>query len=63
MVKRKRTKGQTTQWTNEKGQKDKTHKEQKNLSFCSFSFDHCVVCPFVLFLLTIVLFVLLSFFF
>ena len=30
---------------------------------CPFSFDHCVVCPFVLFLLTIVLSVLLSFFF
>jgi hypothetical protein len=33
------------------------------LSFCSFSFDHCVVCPFVLFLLTIVLFVLLLYLF
>ena len=30
---------------------------------CPFSFDYCVVCPFVLFLLAIVLSVLLSFFF
>ena len=30
---------------------------------CPFSFGHCVVCPFVLFLLVIVLSVLLSFFF
>ena len=28
------------------------------LSFCTFSFGHCVVCPFVLFLLVIVLSVL-----
>ena len=28
------------------------------LSFCPFSFGHCVVCPFVLFPLAIVLFVL-----
>jgi hypothetical protein len=29
MVKRKRTKGQTTQWSKEKGQKDKQHNGQK----------------------------------
>jgi hypothetical protein len=33
------------------------------LFFCPFSFDYCVVCSFVLFLLTIMLSVLLSFFF
>jgi uncharacterized membrane protein len=33
------------------------------LFFCPFSFGYCIVCSFVLFLLVIVLFVLLSFFF
>ena len=33
------------------------------LSFCPFSFGHCVVCHFVLFLLVIVLSVILFFFF
>jgi hypothetical protein len=32
------------------------------LLFCSFSIGHCIVCYFVLFLLTIVLFVILFFF-
>jgi uncharacterized membrane protein YvlD (DUF360 family) len=56
MGKRKRTKGETTQWAKEKGQKERQ-------SFCPFSFDHCVVSPFVLFILTIVLSFLLSFLF
>jgi uncharacterized membrane protein YjjP (DUF1212 family) len=30
------------------------------LSFCPFSFGHCVVCPFALFHLVIVLFVLFA---
>jgi hypothetical protein len=68
MGKRKRTKGETTQWSKEKGQKERQHNGQKKkelccLSFCPFSFDHCVVSPFVLFLLPIVLSLPLSFFF
>jgi H+/gluconate symporter-like permease len=91
MGKIKRTKGETTQRSKEKGQKERQHNGQKKkdkrvspfvlfilpivlslllsflfcplccLSFCPFSFDHCVVSPFVLFLLTIVLSLLLSF--
>ena len=33
------------------------------LSFCHFTFDHCIVCPFAVLLLTIVLLVLLPFYF
>jgi hypothetical protein len=54
MGKIKSTKGETTQWSKEKGQKERQHNGQKKkdlccLSFCPFSFDHCVVSPFVLF--------------
>jgi hypothetical protein len=49
MAKRKRTKGHIIQWPKEKGQ--------------NFSFGHCIICPFVLILLAIVLYVLLSLFF
>jgi hypothetical protein len=68
MVKRKRTKGETTQWSKEKGQKERQHKglvlslllsfffcSLCCLSFCPFYFAHCVVSPFVLFILPIVL--------
>jgi hypothetical protein len=61
MVKRKRTKGETTQWSKEK---DKRRDNTMGcLSFCLFYFAHCVVSPFVLFLLLIVLSLLLSFLF
>jgi Flp pilus assembly protein TadB len=69
MAKRKKTKGQTTQWPKEKRQKDRQHngqkkkdnrtdnamakrkkqKDRQRLSFCLFSFRHCVVCPFAFF--------------
>jgi Flp pilus assembly protein TadB len=55
--KENKTKGQTTQWPKEKITKGQT--TQCCLSFCYFSFGHCVVCRFVIFLLAIVLFVLL----
>jgi hypothetical protein len=58
MSKIKRTKGETTQWSKEKGQKERQHN-----GFCPFYFAHCVVSPFVLFILTIVLSLLLSFLF
>jgi hypothetical protein len=51
MVKIKRTKGETTQWSKGKGQKERQHNGQK------------VVSPFVLFLLTFVLSFLLTFLF
>jgi uncharacterized membrane protein len=54
MAKRIRTKGHIIQWPKEKGQ---------NMSFCPYSFGSCIICPFVLFLLAIVSYVLLSFFF
>jgi glucan phosphoethanolaminetransferase (alkaline phosphatase superfamily) len=49
MTKRKSRKEQTTQWPKEKG-----------LFFSTFSFGHCVVCSFLLFLLVIVLSILSS---
>jgi hypothetical protein len=72
MTNRKGTEGQATQWPKEKGQKDK-QQNGRFLSFCPFSFGHCVACPSVLFfwslcglsfcpfLLVIVLLVLLAF--
>jgi hypothetical protein len=62
MAKRNITKGQTTQWPKEKITKGQTTQPLCCLSFCYISFDHCVVCPFVIFLVAIVLFVLLLFF-
>jgi hypothetical protein len=73
MAKRKRTKGQTTQWPKEEGQTTQWPKEKDRqhngclfffflplccLSFSPFSFGHCVVCPLVLFLLAIMFSVL-----
>jgi hypothetical protein len=51
MTKRKSRKEQTTQWPKEKVENS------------TFSFGHCVVCSFLLFLLVIVLSVLFYFFF
>jgi lipopolysaccharide export LptBFGC system permease protein LptF len=71
MVKRKITEGQTTQWPKEKSQKVRLLSDLLwfffwplcCLTFCDLCFDHCVVWPSVIFLLTIVLSGLLWFFF
>jgi hypothetical protein len=70
MAERKRTKGHAIQWPKEKNQKDIQSivlyvllffffRPLYCMSFCSFSFCHCIACPFVFFLSAIVLYVLL----